>query len=366
MPFDHGSFALTICPLSSPLPDDFLKKLQAASAGKLEDVAEEPEIGWVSGRFLLETEINETTSICGGHLYLNLRKAERKIPASLLNAICRRDELAYMKANETFSVPRQEKKRIREDAVKRNLMKMPPVISGTPIVVDRALNVLYAGTASLSQVDQIVSAFVSQLGVEPIPMTVGELMLKLFKEEAGALPSLSFSRNASAAGMDFTPGRDFLTWLWYYSELNGGELEIENCGRFQVGIEGPLTFGFSAEAKGAEESVVKKGCPQLAAEAKAALAVGKKLKKAKVLLARDQDVWTFTFDADRFTFSGLSLPEGEEMDRESYFAERVEYLHVFHRAIEEYFRKFAESVTGETRAEVEKDIKHWAEDRESF
>ena len=85
-----------------------------------------------------------------------------------------------------------------------------------------------------------------------------------------------------------------------------------------------------------------------------------------MLLARDQDVWTFTFDADRFTFSGLSLPEGEEMDRESYFAERVEYLHVFHRAIEEYFRKFAESVTGETRAEVEKDIKHWAEDRESF
>ncbi|MDD7751267.1 MAG: hypothetical protein PUK77_06100, partial [bacterium] len=74
MPFDHGSIALTICPLSSPLPEDYLKKLAGASAGRLEDVAEEPEIGWVSGRFLLETEISETTSICGGHLYLNLRK----------------------------------------------------------------------------------------------------------------------------------------------------------------------------------------------------------------------------------------------------------------------------------------------------
>ncbi len=366
MPFDHGSIALTICPLSSPLPEDYLEKLESAAAGKLEDVAEEPEIGWVSGRFLLETDINETTSLCGGHLYLNLRKAERKIPSSLLNAICRRDELAYMKANETFSVPRQEKKRIKEDAVKRNLMKMPPVISGTPLVVDRALNVMYVGTASLTQVDLIISAFVSQLGVEPIPVTINELMLKLFKQETGALPDLTFSPNANAAGMDSTPGRDFLTWLWYFSELNAGELDVENCGRFQLGIEGPLTFGYSAEAKGAEESVVKKGCPQLAAEAKAALAVGKKLKKAKVLLARDQDIWTFTFDADKFNFTGLSLPEGEEMDRESYFAERVEYLHIFHKAIEAYFKKFVEDITGESRAEVEKDIKKWAEDRESF
>jgi len=366
MPFDHGSIALTICPLSAPLPEDFLEKFAASSAGKLEDVKEEPEIGWVSGRFLLETDINEGTSICGGHLYLNLRKAERKIPSSLLNAICRRDELAYMKANETFSVPRLEKKRIKEDAVKRNLMKMPPTISGTPIVVDRAENTLYIGTASLSQADLIIVAFASQLGVEPVPVNVNEMMLKLFQQEAFSLPNLLFTENSSAAETDLTPGRDFLTWLWYFSELNGGELEIGDLGNFQLGIEGPLTFAFSAEAKGAEESVVKKGCPQLSAEAKAALAVGKKLKKAKIMLARDQDVWTFTFDADKFNFTGMNLPEGEETDRDSYFAERIEYLHLFHKAIEGYFRKYVECITGPTHGEVEKDIKKWAEDRESF
>ena len=37
MPFDHGSIALTICPLSSPLPEDYLEKLESAAAGKLED-----------------------------------------------------------------------------------------------------------------------------------------------------------------------------------------------------------------------------------------------------------------------------------------------------------------------------------------
>ena len=201
---------------------------------------------------------------------------------------------------------------------------------------------------------------------KPVPVNVNELMLKLFKEDSSSLPNLVFTSNASAAEMDLTPGRDFLTWLWYFSELNAGELQVGELGTFQLGIEGPLTFAFSAEAKGAEESVVKKGCPQISAEAKAALAVGKKLKKAKILLARDQDVWSFTFDADKFNFSGLTLPEGEEMDRDSFFAERVEYLHVFHRAIEAYFRKYVECVTGKTRGEVEKDIKKWAADRESF
>ncbi len=364
MPFENGSLALTICTLSTPLPEDFLEKLAKSAAGKLDDVQEEPELGWVSGRHLLENEINDTTAISAGHLYLNLRKTERKIPSSLLRAICRRDELAYMKANDTLNVPRLERKRIKEDAVKRNLMKMPPSISGTSFVVDRALNVMYIGTGSLNQVDLIVAAFVKDLGVEPIPVTINELMIKLFKEEANALPNLAFTDQASA-DMDVTPGRDFLTWLWYYSELNGGEISLE-CGDFQLGIEGPLTFAYSAEAKGAEESVLKKGCPQLSAEAKSALAVGKKLKKAKLTMAREQDVWSFTFDADKFTFSGLNLPDGVEMEESERFAERVEYLHVFHQAVEAYFKKFVDSITGATAGEVAKDIRRWAQDRESF
>ena len=365
MPFDRGSFTFAMFDIPAELPENLLDLFAAKKAGPLDAVTDEPQLGWVTGHHLLDTTINEESAQMGGSYYLTLRQAVRKMPASLLNAICRRDELAYMHANQTFSVPRLEKKRIKEDAVKRNLMKMPPVISGTPVVVDRALNVMYIGTASFAQVDLIVSAFVSLLGVEPVPVTINELMIKLFKEESSALPDISFTNNVTGA-TDSTPGRDFLTWLWHFSELNGGELDVENCGRFQLGIEGPLTFGYSAEAKGAEESVVKKGCPQLSAEAKAALAVGKKLKKAKIMMARDQDVWTFTFDADKFNFTGLNLPEGEEMDRESYFAERVEYLHIFHKAVEAYFRKFVEDITGDTRAAVQEDIRKWAEDRESF
>ena len=43
------------------------------------------------------------SAIRGGHIYLHLRKAERKIPSTLFNAICQREELIHMRA-EGFDV----------------------------------------------------------------------------------------------------------------------------------------------------------------------------------------------------------------------------------------------------------------------
>jgi len=367
MPFESGSTALVIANLSSKLPDDFLERLAANGAGRLDDVKAEPVIGWVSGRHLLENEINEATAICGGHLYLNLRKAERKIPSALLKAICRREELAYMQANDTAAVPSKERKRIKAEVIERNLMKMPPSFSATPFVIDIHKGVMFAGTASLKQLDNLIALFHKSLEVEPVPLTINELMIRTMKGAESDLPSLSFC-GASGKDADPVPARDFLTWLWYFTEEKGGKIKVEGEGDFEAMVEGPLAFAFpTTEAKGAAESSVKKGgCPQVSAEAKAALAVGKKLKKCKLTIARGQEVWAGTFDADKLAFTGLTLPEGEEMERNARFAERVDKLHTFSKVIEAYFKLFAETVLGAERAALEKNLRKWAQDRESY
>ena len=372
MSFESGSTSLMICPLSGELPEDFLERLAKYSAGKLDDVKEDPVIGWVSGRHLLETEISENTSICGGHLYVNLRKAERKIPAQLLNAICRREELAYMMANDTLTVPRSEKRRIKEDAVERNLMKMPPNISATAMVVDRTAQVMYLACSSASQFDVFAAEFVRALEVEPVPLSPNELMLKLFQKSETDLPALSFT-SKSGAEDEAMPGRDFLTWLWFYSEQNLGVLKLADLGEFTIALEGPLTFAFSngkskdPDLSGAGESVVKKGNPLTSAEAKAALAVGKKLKKAKIMIARgDAEKWTFGFDADTFALSGLNLPEGEEMERHSRFQERVTNLGILHQVLCGYFELFAKSLQGDRLKKTQEAIRLWTKERESL
>ena len=161
--------------------------------------------------------------------------------------------------------------------------------------------------------------------------------------------------------------------LWYCSEKDPFVCRSEKFGNIAISVMGPLNFAFSpAKAKdpelcGAGESVVKKGNPLSSAEAKAALQVGKKLRKAKIILARnDAEKWTFTFDADTFAFTGLSLPEGEEMELNARLEERVGFIRLLHEIWEEYFRIFITSLQGDQLAVTEKRIRQWAEERDSL
>jgi len=364
MPFEHGTFAVSIFKLASKLPENYLELFAADTAGMLDQVKDEPQIGWVSGRHLLESKIDEETAICGGHLYLNLRKAERKIPSVLMKAICKREELVYMQAHESFMVPSNVKREIKKDVIEKHLMKMPPSLAGVPVVVDMTTNLLYLGTGSTAQIDNFIAFFYKTTNIEPRQLSIGEMMEEMFQKTEADLPVINFSDRPDG---EITPGRDFLTWLWYYSEKEGGRVSLEQFGEFDIMIEGPLTFAYSAEAQGSAETTIKKGgSPQRSAEAKAALIVGKKLKKAKFAMARGEDVWAGTFDADHFTFSGLSLPEGEEMDVHARFAERIMNLDIFQHAMKAYFTKFYETVKDIKWAETEKQLQKWALDRDSY
>ncbi|OGV51047.1 MAG: hypothetical protein A2017_12735 [Lentisphaerae bacterium GWF2_44_16] len=365
MPFESGSFTLSIFRMPEKLPENYLELFASNNAGTLDSVKDEPISGWVSGRYLLETRIDEETAISGGHLYLNLRTAERKIPSMLLKAICRREELAYIQANKAISVPSKIRREIKEEAVEKNLMKMPPTISAVSFVIDMASGLLYLGTGSTAQIDNFLGCFHKTTQLEPLQLNIEDMMERLFKGRESDLPTLTFSADA---GKDEgpAPGRDFLTWLWYYSEKEGGSVKLDKYGEFEMMIEGPLTFAFSEEAKGSAETNLKKGNPLRSAEAKAALNVGKRLKKAKITIVRGEEIWTCSFDADKFVFGGVSLPDGEEMEPDSRFAERINYLHIFQLVIQEYFRTFVAATKDSELQALEKKIQKWAKERDSY
>jgi hypothetical protein len=243
-------------------------------------------------------------------------------------------------------------------------MKMPPSLSAVPVVVDRASKVMYLGTGSPSQVDNFLAFFLKTFEAEPMQLNVDEMMFRLFQKDGVDLPQLSFTD--AFIEEEHTPARDFLTWLWYFSEEESGRISLEQYGDFELMIDGPLTLAFAAEGKGATETTIKKGSPLKSAEAKAALEVGKKLRKAKLVFCRGEDIWSGTFDADKFSFSGVQLPEGEEMEANSRFAERIQFLHIFQIALQEYFKKFVDETTGTGWQELEKKIKKWTEERDSY
>ena len=363
MPFERGSVTISVFRLNGAWPEDALDKFNAYRAGTLDSVKDDVQIGWTTGRCLLDSNLDENNVIAGGCWYLNLRKAERKIPSSLLNAIIKREELVYMRANELDFVPSKVKREIKAQAVEQYLMKMPPTISATPMVYDPAAKLLYLGTASTKQIEDFIGFFYQTMNLEPLPITPGTILNDEFGKLETDLPILSLTGEESD---DMMPGRDFLTFLWNISESGETLITHPQYGDFDVMVEGPLVFAAGDLAKGSGETAVKKGDhPQQSAEAKAALAVGKKLKKAKVTLTRDDDIWSGTFDADKFVFSSLTLPEGEELDPDSRFAERMQNILIFNEAWKCCFKLYAENMFSKFNETVQS-LRSWAQNRNSF
>jgi len=366
MSFEKGSFAVTMFKLEKSMPENILDIFSGRKAKKLDDLTTEEDLGWVSGRHLLERKIDECTAICGGHYYLNLRSAQRKIPTALLNAECRMAEINYMQENNLEFVPSKVKKEIKYNIEQMRLPSMPPQISGIPFVIDKRDDILYLGTASVKSIDVFCEFFFESFKIELLQITIEDIIMREFNEPLQALPEICIS--LSAKNTVFMPAWDFLTWLWYYSEKHDkGSLKIKDVGSFNICLDGPLVFSFvDKEMDGAGETVLTKGIPQRSAEAKTALEIGKKLKKSKIFLTNTTDMWNAVFDPSKFSFTGVTLPDGEEMDPHSKFEERINYLNTFRLAMEEYVKVFAKTFLGDNAKKEIAKLQKWCSEKESF
>ena len=365
MPFDRGSITFSMFDLAGDIPEDFAEKFAAAKAGTLDSVTAEPQFGWVTGRHLLDTAIDAGSAQSGGSYYLTLRQAVRKIPASLLNALCRREEQAFLAANPGRDyVSGKDKKRIKEDVIARHISKMPPALSGISMVLEPNDKYLYLGAASQSQIDLFIENFYRVTKMEPLQLTPALILEREFHTTCAAFPALKLN-DSPVIPADPQVGRDFLTWLLYYSETVG-KLNFEN-NEFDIMLEAPLVLIDENEARGAGETTVKKGgSPLRSAEAKAAINVGKKLKKAKLTITRMNQIWSGTFDADRFVFTGFKLPEGEEMNEDEIFAERIQNLEIFRAALIGYFKAFAAAMLGDEFEKTQQAVRDWAASRDGI
>ena len=366
MPFDRGTITFRICRLPEELPADSLDRFKSLAAQSLELVHDEPMWGWVSPRHLLDCNLTEDNIKTAGYYHLCLRQAERKIPASLLNAECRLAELTRMAETNATKISRKERNTIKEEVKAHLLPQMPPQLSGTYFTVDNAEKLLFTTAVSQHSLDIFLGMFSKTFGFEPVPMTPEVVAMDMYGVSSEDVPSVCISPvlKLPEGEINGTLGENFLTWLWYFQEARGGVLPPSKLGEFAMMIDGPLTF-IAEEGNGAFESVVRKGTPTISAEAKAALMVGKKLKSAKFVIVRDKQEWSCTLDANEFVFRGLKLPEGEALEPDAVFEERMTNLFIFHSVFFGLFEKFLKEMTDSAKlAEYQSKAKDWISNRQ--
>lgn len=105
-------------------------------------------------------------------------------------------------------------------------------------------------------------------------------------------------------------GEEFLTWLWFRWETDGGEYEL-SAGR-SVGVALDDFLAFAAPSDDETEQTLRHGLPTRTAEARTALRQGRRLKKAKLIVAESSRQWTATLDATTMTLTGVRLPDDAE------------------------------------------------------
>jgi hypothetical protein len=290
-------------------------------------------------------------------------KAERKIPTSLLRAECMLEEFAHMRAENKPFVDRKTRTLIRKEIIHRLLPQMPPTLKGIAFVFDDRAQVLYTSATSDNQLDAFTVNFQSTTGVDLIPVTADTAAAKRRQADVRDWDKTSFSPEVPDADVESLPGLDFLTWLWFASEARGGIFKTDNLGEIAVALEGPLLF--RREGDGAHETALRKGLPTVSAEAKTALLSGKKLRRAKLLLACADENWSATFDAANFVFRSVKLPDAKELlDPASRFQDRLQKLDLFRELFFALFDRFLDDRCDAPKWSATKhEIHQWAADR---
>lgn len=102
-------------------------------------------------------------------------------------------------------------------------------------------------------------------------------------------------------------GHEFLTWLWFRSEEEGGDLDVAGLGPVTLWIEDRLVLGsLDTESK---QNILKDGDVAKSGEAATGLQVGKKVLEARFGLIREDREYRFLLKGDTFDLQGVAIPK---------------------------------------------------------
>jgi hypothetical protein len=134
-------------------------------------------------------------------------------------------------------------------------------------------------------------------------------------------------------------GPEFLTWLWYRSELQQGVFDAGGeLGPFELWFDDKLTVG--SVAINAQENLFKGGHPASSVEARIALRLGKQPSDAKLRIVRASQEWSFSLKADRLEAAGVKLPAVLSREDDEVLTERMVLIEQLDTMLKALLRQF--------------------------
>jgi len=325
-------------------PSDFTemidRQLRQYAFQDLAGSTDEKTMGWTGIENILDTDFSHASYVWGDYLLFSMRIDRRAVPPSLLKIRVMEAEKHYLKETGRKKIDRIAREELRE-GVRRDLMSH---IHPTPSFFDICWCVS-GGTVLLTSLSEKVMQdfqdfFKTSFEWVPCPFVPWDPHV-LIQKDADKINLLD---SDGSSGIDQkSPGREFLTWLWFKSEERDGIIMIPDSGETEIHLMRRLVL----ESGDGEysESVVCQGMHADLKEGREALRQGKKIREARIQLTRDAATWEFTFKADRFQFQSLKMPVVMEPDEEGdnpdgHVLERIYLLETVIRTMDQLFTMF--------------------------
>jgi hypothetical protein len=368
------------------------------------------EAGFITGNHLFDTQFTYEGNAFGdppGSLLLcALRLDTHQVPAEVSYAYRQLEEQAAAKLNPSGFASKAQKadakdiaERRLHDEIAEGKYRRSKV---APVLWDLPGGQLFLGATSNVAVEQISRMMGEAFNVDlqlltsgasasaffggnrrdfedlkPSPFTAPPKDARASTDEAEGKPGdLSIPRTPWVAGSantrDFL-GNEWLIWLWWQVENEGGVVAIGDLAggkrtgrqsRIALVIDRTLDMECAWEVTGKQS--LRGGRPTLLPEAGEALAEGKWPRKMGLIVADadDETQWELTLQGDRFAVSGAALPKIEDATSPREIADaRLQATVRLAGVLDGLFHAFLAERTGKGWASRREAIRDWIKAR---
>jgi hypothetical protein len=337
----------------STVDDAFLSILSESKFREHEiGTPDEVEVGFVTGVHLFDTQFSFEKNGYGpgGSVALfSLRMDTHKVPAEIKRAYKKMNEQAAAAGNPTGFASKSEKREANETA---NEQVREELASGkhrksklVPLMWDLRSGLLYCGSTSNTVIEHVARQMRQAFAVELDHLSSGVLAGDRIKAQGRSRdyedlkPSLfTDAPTASAPSQDTDEsavetsggggfgggpslpwiarsvdlkdylGNEFLMWLWWKTETGGGGVETES-GEVFVALDKALDMDCAWERTG--KQTLRGDTPTRLPEAADALATGKWLRKAGLIVADAERQWELMLQGDAMSVGSAAMPEAD-------------------------------------------------------
>lgn len=305
MGFESGSMTFHAFYLSRAFTPADMERFAAHPLPPINTLTgDQPLHGWSGPAHALDGDLTEAHCWRADWLWFAHVTAQKKVPPSLMRAMLMAELEVERRARNVEILPRAAKIEVKERVTEMLIRDAQPSFGSMECAVDLRNERLLASAMNDASMQTLCPFFRETTGCMPVLCCPESAAYRLRGLDANSVELMNLTPN-EAVGIppEVTLGTEFLTWLFYRWEKEDATFTL-NGERCQLMFEGPLMFA-GDKAPGCHETVLRNGTPLDTPEFGIALWNGKKLRRAKLTLTRNDWIVTATVDGYDFAFRSL-------------------------------------------------------------